>query len=53
LPAASASADDDWLPALVEDKNLAISAFEPLVVVGGAKSVTVWDYVQRRALFSR
>ena len=53
LPAVAASAEDDWLPALVEDKNLAISAFEPLVAVGGAKSVTVWDYARARESFRR
>ena len=53
LPAQPPSADEDWLAAVVEDKNLAISAFEPLVAVGGASRVTVWDYTQGGALFSR
>ena len=53
LPVTSPSADEDWLPAVVEDKNLAISPFEPLVAVGGAKRVTVWDYAQARELFTR
>ena len=53
LPATVPSAEEDWLPALVEDKNLAISVFEPLVAVGGAKRVSVWDYAQARELFSR
>jgi hypothetical protein len=53
LPTATPSAEEDWLAALVEDKNLAISAFEPLVAVGGARAVTVWDYAQGRELFQR
>ena len=53
LPAATPGAEEDWLPAVVEDKNLAISAFEPLIAVGGAKRVTVWDYAERRELFTR
>lgn len=53
LPAQPPSADEDWLAAVVEDKNLAISVFEPLVAVGGASRVTVWDYAQGRLLFSR
>ncbi|MEI9948174.1 MAG: hypothetical protein WDO74_04155 [Pseudomonadota bacterium] len=53
LPAQAPSADDHWLETVVEDKNLAISAFEPLVAVGGASRVTVWDYAQARELFKR
>lgn len=53
LPARSPSAEDDWLAAVIEDKNLAISGFEPLVAVGGASRVTVWDYAQGRELFVR
>ena len=53
LPSAAPGAEDDWLAALVEDKNLAISGFEPLVAVGGASRVSVWDYSQKRQLFSR
>jgi hypothetical protein len=53
LPTVTPSAEEDWLAALVEDKNLAISAFEPLVAVGGARTVTVWDYAQGRELFRR
>jgi len=53
LPSAAPSAEEDWLVALVEDKNLAISGFEPLVAVGGATRVSVWDYSQGRQLFSR
>ncbi|HKO53691.1 MAG TPA: hypothetical protein VJV79_38545 [Polyangiaceae bacterium] len=53
LPVTLASADEDWLSVLLEDKNLAISGFEPLVAVGGPKRVTVWDYAQARELFSR
>ena len=53
LPALAPSADEDWVAAVVEDKNLAISAFEPLVAVGGAKRVTVWDYAQGSELFTR
>ncbi len=53
LPAAAPSAEEDWLAAVVEDKNLAISAYEPLVAVGGASRITVWDYAEGRELFSR
>ena len=53
LPTPPPSAEDDWLTALVEDKNLAISGFEPLVAVGGARSVTVWDYRAGRERFTR
>jgi len=53
LPAVAPNADEDWVAAVVEDKNLAISRFEPLVAVGGAKRVTVWDYAQKRELFTR
>ena len=53
LPSAPPSAEEDWLAALVEDKNLAISGFEPLVAVGGASRVSVWDYRQGRQLFTR
>ena len=53
LPAVTASADEDWLPAVVADKGLAISGFEPLVAVGGERNVTVWDYSQGRELFRR
>jgi hypothetical protein len=53
LPSVTPSVEEDWLPALVEDKNLAISGFEPLIAVGGARQVTVWDYAERRELFRR
>ncbi|HET7543476.1 MAG TPA: hypothetical protein VFK05_26565 [Polyangiaceae bacterium] len=53
LPESPASAEDDWAANVVEDKNLAISGFEPLVAVGGEKVVSVWDYGERRALFTR
>jgi hypothetical protein len=53
LPATAPGADDAWLATVVEDKNLAISAYEPLVAVGGARRVTVWDYAQGRELFTR
>jgi hypothetical protein len=53
LPSPAPSADEDWLSTLVEDKNLAISTFEPLVAVGGPRRVTVWDYRQVRELFTR
>jgi len=53
LPATAPSAEEDWLPAVVEDKNLAISGFEPLVAVGGERSVTVWDYALGRERFRR
>ena len=53
LPEARPDAEEDWLSAVVEDKNLAISVFEPLVAVGGARRVTVWDYAQGRERFTR
>jgi hypothetical protein len=53
LPEPAASAADDWLEAATEDKNLAISGFEPLVAVGGAGRVGVWDYAQGRQRFTR
>ncbi len=49
----SASAGDDWLQALVEDKNLAISEYDPLVAVGGGEKVWVWDYAKGRQVFAR
>ncbi|HYQ03354.1 MAG TPA: hypothetical protein VER96_31985 [Polyangiaceae bacterium] len=53
LPSRAPGADEDWLAAVAEDKNLAISGFEPLVAVGGPRRVTVWDYQQTRELFTR
>ncbi|HYP75078.1 MAG TPA: hypothetical protein VER12_03950 [Polyangiaceae bacterium] len=53
LPAMTPSAEEDWLAAVVEDKNLAISAFQPLVAVGGQRRLSVWDYRQGQALFTR
>ena len=53
LPSLAPGAEEDWLSTVVEDKNLAISSFEPLVAVGGARRVTVWDYAQGRELFTR
>jgi hypothetical protein len=53
LPGTVPSAEEDWVRTVVEEKNLAISGFEPLVAVGGAKRVSVWDYVQGRELFTR
>jgi hypothetical protein len=53
LPALVPGAEDDWVAAVVEDKNLAISRFEPLVAVGGPRRVTVWDYRQGRERFTR
>jgi hypothetical protein len=53
LAAASAAADDHWLEALVEDKNLAISSFGPLVAVGGSVRVEVWDYATGQPVFER
>jgi len=53
LPATAASADERWLQALVEDKNLAISEFEPLVAVGGPAHVAVWNYAEGRQVFAR
>lgn len=51
LPARDAPPGDDWLKAVVADKNLAISEFEPLVAVGGAQSVSVWNYAERALVF--
>jgi hypothetical protein len=53
LSAQSAPAGEDWEEAVTEDKNLAISGFEPLVAVGGADHVQVWNYAEARALFDR
>lgn len=53
LPSAVPSAEDEWLATLVEDKNLAISTFEPLVAVGGSRRVTVWDYAGGGERFTR
>lgn len=53
LPSPPAPADDDWAKTLALDKNLAISEFEPLVAVGGAAQVTVWDYHERKLRFER
>ena len=53
LPVQTTAADDNWLEALVADKNLAISGFEPLVAVGGSARVTAWDYAQGRQVFAR
>jgi len=53
LAAKPASVGDDWLAAVVEDKNLAISAFQPLVAVGGASQVAVWNYAEGRQVFAR
>jgi hypothetical protein len=47
------SAADDWMQAVVEDKNLAISEYDPLVAVGGAEQVWVWDYGKGRQVFAR
>jgi hypothetical protein len=44
LETKAAPADEDWAKTIVEAKNLAISGFEPLVAVGGAAQVAVWDY---------
>jgi len=53
LPSHAPTADDDWLARVAEDKNLAISGFEPLVAVGGPRRITVWDYAQGQELFTR
>jgi hypothetical protein len=53
LPEREVTAGEDWLERLIADKNLAISGFEPLVAVGGAERVTVWNYAQGRQVFSR
>jgi hypothetical protein len=53
LSSQAAQANEDWLKAVIGDKNLAISGFEPLVAVGGADSVAVWDYARAASLFVR
>lgn len=53
LAAHSAPAGEDWVAAITQDKNLALSDFAPLVAVGGAERVQVWDYAAQRALFDR
>jgi hypothetical protein len=53
LGSPAASADDDWAKAVTSDKNLAISGFEPLVAVGGAGYVAVWDYRDGKPRFTR
>ncbi len=52
LPEPSVSPADDWLQEVTADKNLAISWAEPLVAVGGAEHLRVWDYAQGRQLFT-
>jgi len=53
LPSRGAEASDDWLKAVIGDKNVALSRFEPLVAVGGSDSVSVWDYARGSLVFSR
>ncbi len=53
LPATSAPEGEDWSRAVTEAKNLAISGFEPLVAVGGAHELQVWDYLKGRRVFAR
>lgn len=53
LPGTTPGAEEDWLTAVVQDKNLAISTMEPLVAVGGPQRVTVWDYAHGRERFTR
>jgi hypothetical protein len=53
LPSKSALAGEDWVKAVIGDKNLTISAFEPFVAVGGAEAVTVWDYARGLLIFTR
>lgn len=48
-----APAGEDWAKAVAEDKNLAISGFEPLVAVGGGAKLTVWDYRDGKVRFAR
>jgi hypothetical protein len=48
-----ASAGEDWMEAIIEDKNLAISESGPLVAVGGADRVQVWDYEKSALVFAR
>ncbi len=53
LPATRAPDGEDWLEAVTQAKNLAISGFEPLVAVGGAQELQVWDYSKGLELFAR
>jgi hypothetical protein len=53
LEAKAAPADEDWAQAITEDKNLTISEYEPLVAVGGAAHVAVWDYREGKSRFAR
>lgn len=53
LPELPAPANDSWEAVVISDKNLAISWAEPLVAVGGAERVQLWDYAQGRQLFAR
>lgn len=53
LSSDAASAGEDWAKVAVEDKNLALSGFEPLVAVGGSGQVTVWDYRAGKPRFAR
>ncbi len=53
LVSKEAPPSEDWLKAVIGDKNLAISEFEPLVAVGGAESVGVWDYARAAPVFAR
>jgi hypothetical protein len=52
LVSKAAPASEDWLEAVLGDKNLAISELGPLVAVGGSSSITVWDYAQGAAVFT-
>ena len=53
LVSKGAPPSEDWLKAVIGDKNLAISEFEPLVAVGGADSVSAWDYARAAPAFAR
>jgi len=53
LEAKAAPAHEDWAEDVAEDKNLALSGFEPLVAVGGANQVLVWDYGEGKLRFTR
>jgi hypothetical protein len=48
-----APAEEDWAKIVTLDKNLAISEYEPLVAVGGAAHVAVWDYREAKLRFER
>jgi hypothetical protein len=53
LPAPEIGTDDAWFEKLAHGKELALSAFAPLVAVGGSAAVQVFDYRTRTKVFAR